>query len=239
MPGGAIMTAPAPTSSRTAPSATAAPIKLGDGLLQRPAALGRRLAGGDVAVERADTHAGEAGAVVEAQVEEVSGVEELAGLGEQGVTVAPGVGAQRLLGGHGHRVARSWPVRYRETLPPGHDFDLIVLSVPHHRLPEAAAFLAPRVGDATVLVFGTLGRPPSGRETPGARPASARPASGSRNDPTSASGCGCTSWRTPACTRRACGWARWPTWWARRATCARRSGPPASSSRSSRRAAST
>ncbi|SPL98395.1 unnamed protein product [[Actinomadura] parvosata subsp. kistnae] len=56
----------------------------------------------------------------------------------------------------GHRVARSWPVRYRETLPPGHDFDLIVLSVPHHRLPEAVAFLTPRLGDATVLVFGSL-----------------------------------------------------------------------------------
>ncbi|MGW5718478.1 ketopantoate reductase family protein [Amycolatopsis sp. NPDC003865] len=56
----------------------------------------------------------------------------------------------------GRRVVQAWPVRYREQLAPGHDFDLIVLSVPHHRLAEAAAFLAPRVGEATVLVFGNI-----------------------------------------------------------------------------------
>src|SRR5215469_5115491 len=46
----------------------------------------------------------------------------------------------------GQRVVRRWPVRYREKLAPDHDFDLIVLSVQHYRLAEAAAFLAPRVG---------------------------------------------------------------------------------------------
>ncbi|WP_409463817.1 ketopantoate reductase family protein [Amycolatopsis sp. GA6-003] len=56
----------------------------------------------------------------------------------------------------GQRVVEKWPVRYRETLEPDHDFDLIVLSVPHHRLPEATAFLAPRLGQATVLVFGNV-----------------------------------------------------------------------------------
>lgn len=56
----------------------------------------------------------------------------------------------------GQRVAERWPVRYREALEPDHDFDLIVLSVPHHRLPEATAFLSPRVGQATVLIFGNL-----------------------------------------------------------------------------------
>ncbi|SDP88195.1 ketopantoate reductase family protein [Lentzea jiangxiensis] len=56
----------------------------------------------------------------------------------------------------GRRVVRQWPVRLREELPADHDFDLIVLSLPHHRLAEAAAFLAPRVGNATVLVFGNL-----------------------------------------------------------------------------------
>ena len=56
----------------------------------------------------------------------------------------------------GQRVVEKWPVRFREALEPDHDFDLIVLSVPHHRLPEAAALLAPRVGQATVLVFGNL-----------------------------------------------------------------------------------
>ncbi len=56
----------------------------------------------------------------------------------------------------GQRVVEKWPVRYREALEPDHDFDLIVLSVPHHRLAEATAFLAPRVGQATVLVFGNV-----------------------------------------------------------------------------------
>ena len=56
----------------------------------------------------------------------------------------------------GQRVVEKWPVRYREILEPDHDFDLIVLSVPHHRLAEATAFLSPRVGQATVLVFGNI-----------------------------------------------------------------------------------
>ncbi|AUI58288.1 ketopantoate reductase family protein [Amycolatopsis sp. BJA-103] len=56
----------------------------------------------------------------------------------------------------GRRVAEKWPVRYHETLEPDHDFDLIVVSLPHHRLAEASAFLAPRIGKATVLVFGNI-----------------------------------------------------------------------------------
>jgi 2-dehydropantoate 2-reductase len=56
----------------------------------------------------------------------------------------------------GQRVVEKWLVRYREALEPDHDFDLIVLSVPHHRLTEATAFLSPRVGHATVLVFGNI-----------------------------------------------------------------------------------
>ncbi|MDG9673890.1 2-dehydropantoate 2-reductase N-terminal domain-containing protein [Micromonospora sp. DH14] len=56
----------------------------------------------------------------------------------------------------GKRVAERWPVRYRESLEPDHDFDLIVLSVQHYSFAEAAAFLGPRVGRATVLVFNNL-----------------------------------------------------------------------------------
>ncbi len=56
----------------------------------------------------------------------------------------------------GRRVVERWPVRCREALERDHDVDLIVLSVPHHRLTEAAAFLAPRVGTATVLIFGNI-----------------------------------------------------------------------------------
>ncbi|MFD4668851.1 ketopantoate reductase family protein [Lentzea sp. NPDC058450] len=54
------------------------------------------------------------------------------------------------------RVSQRWPVRLREDLPADHDFDLVVLSVSHHHLPEAAAFLAPRLSNATVLVFGNV-----------------------------------------------------------------------------------
>ena len=56
----------------------------------------------------------------------------------------------------GQRVTERWPVRYRETLEPDHDFDLIVLSVQHYHFAEAAAFLGPRSGNATVLVFNNL-----------------------------------------------------------------------------------
>ena len=56
----------------------------------------------------------------------------------------------------GQRVVQRWPVRYIEALEPDHDFDLIFVSVSHHRLAEAAAFLVPRVGNATVLVFGNI-----------------------------------------------------------------------------------
>jgi 2-dehydropantoate 2-reductase len=42
----------------------------------------------------------------------------------------------------------------RDSLSPDDGFDLVILSVSHHRLEEAAGFLAPRIGAATVLVFG-------------------------------------------------------------------------------------
>lgn len=61
----------------------------------------------------------------------------------------------------GRRVVRTWPVRYRATLEADHDFDLIVLSVGHHRLLDAATFLAPRIGNATVLVFGNVWAEPA------------------------------------------------------------------------------
>src|ERR1019366_5833883 len=54
------------------------------------------------------------------------------------------------------RIREAFPVRLRESIDPADGFDLIVLSVAHHRLAEATAFLAPRVGEATVLVFGNV-----------------------------------------------------------------------------------
>jgi 2-dehydropantoate 2-reductase len=56
----------------------------------------------------------------------------------------------------GRRVTGKWPVTYRETLEPDHDFDLIVVSVQHYSFADAVSFLAPRVGRATVLVFNNL-----------------------------------------------------------------------------------
>jgi 2-dehydropantoate 2-reductase len=56
----------------------------------------------------------------------------------------------------GQRIVQKWPVRYREVLEPDHDFDLIVLSVQHYHFAEAAAFLGPRAGKATVLVFSNI-----------------------------------------------------------------------------------
>jgi len=41
----------------------------------------------------------------------------------------------------------------REDLPADHDYDLILVSVQHYHFEEVAAFLGPRVGKATVLVF--------------------------------------------------------------------------------------
>ena len=60
----------------------------------------------------------------------------------------------------GRRVRESFRTSLRESVEPDDGFDLIVLSVGHHRLAEAAEFLAPRLGAATVLVFGNLWEEP-------------------------------------------------------------------------------
>jgi 2-dehydropantoate 2-reductase len=60
----------------------------------------------------------------------------------------------------GRRVRESFRPRLRESLSAHDGFDLVVLSVGHHRLAEAAAFLAPRLGAATVLVFGNIWEEP-------------------------------------------------------------------------------
>ena len=53
----------------------------------------------------------------------------------------------------GKQVNESWAIRMREELPADHDYDLIIVSVQHYHFEDAAAFLGPRVGEATVLVF--------------------------------------------------------------------------------------
>jgi 2-dehydropantoate 2-reductase len=61
----------------------------------------------------------------------------------------------------GQPVAQQWAAQYRETLELDHDFDLIILSVAHNRLAQAVDFLGPRVGKATVLIFGNVWAEPS------------------------------------------------------------------------------
>jgi 2-dehydropantoate 2-reductase len=56
----------------------------------------------------------------------------------------------------GKKIQQTVPIRLRESLAAEDGFELVVLSVSHHRLAEAAEFLAPRIGDATVLVFGNI-----------------------------------------------------------------------------------
>lgn len=63
-------------------------------------------------------------------------------------------------------VEETWTTRLREDIPEGHDYDLIILSVQHYRFPEAAAFLGPRVGKATVLVFNNLWTDPQAAASP-------------------------------------------------------------------------
>jgi 2-dehydropantoate 2-reductase len=53
----------------------------------------------------------------------------------------------------GKQVQESWPIHMREELPADHDYDLIIVSVQHYHFEEAAAFLGPRTGKATVLMF--------------------------------------------------------------------------------------
>lgn len=57
--------------------------------------------------------------------------------------------------GHQH-VRGMMTTRLRESFDSNDEFDLVVLSVGHHRLTEAAQFIAPRIGRATVLVFGNV-----------------------------------------------------------------------------------
>ncbi len=56
----------------------------------------------------------------------------------------------------GTTVRRRWDVTYRERLDPSDGFDLVVVSVGHHRLVPAVEQLAPRIGAATVLILGNV-----------------------------------------------------------------------------------
>ncbi|GAB3565135.1 ketopantoate reductase family protein [Spelaeicoccus albus] len=56
----------------------------------------------------------------------------------------------------GRQIRRTASIRLRESVEPADGFDLVILSVGHHRLAAAASYLTPRIGTATVLVFGNV-----------------------------------------------------------------------------------
>lgn len=60
------------------------------------------------------------------------------------------------------RVRETWSPRYREELPEEHDVDLIVVSLPHHRIPGAIDFLHARLGDATLVMLSNMWDEPLG-----------------------------------------------------------------------------
>lgn len=60
----------------------------------------------------------------------------------------------------GEQVLERWPVSYVESLESASDFDLVIVSVSHHRLAQATAALAPHIGTATVLIFSNLWQEP-------------------------------------------------------------------------------
>ncbi|PPF85587.1 ketopantoate reductase [Subtercola sp. Z020] len=60
----------------------------------------------------------------------------------------------------GRRVRESFRTPFRETLSPNDGFDLVIVSVGHHHLAEAAALIAPFIGRATVLVLGNIWQEP-------------------------------------------------------------------------------
>lgn len=66
----------------------------------------------------------------------------------------------------GKQVQESWPIRIREDLSADQDYDLIIVSVQHYHFDEAAAFLGPRTGNATVLMFNNFWTEPQQATSP-------------------------------------------------------------------------
>ncbi|MCR5755958.1 MAG: ketopantoate reductase family protein [Acetatifactor sp.] len=58
------------------------------------------------------------------------------------------------------KVLEKWPVTLREELDPAENYDLIFLSINPEQVKNAVEFLAPRVGNATVLFFNNYGKNP-------------------------------------------------------------------------------
>ena len=66
----------------------------------------------------------------------------------------------------GRHITETFATQLRESLAVSEPYDLIILSVGHHRLAEAASIVAPHAGDATVLVFGNIWEEPADAVAP-------------------------------------------------------------------------
>lgn len=54
----------------------------------------------------------------------------------------------------------------REDIPADHEYELMVVSVQHYQFSEVAAFLAPKIGKATVLLFSNFWKDPQQQAAP-------------------------------------------------------------------------
>lgn len=61
----------------------------------------------------------------------------------------------------GKHVQTTWKVTMQEQLPVDHDYDLIILSVQHYQFRQAAAFLADKASNATILIFNNFWNDPA------------------------------------------------------------------------------
>ncbi|MCR5793071.1 MAG: ketopantoate reductase family protein [Lachnospiraceae bacterium] len=55
------------------------------------------------------------------------------------------------------RISEKWPVELREEIAPNAQYDLVFLSVNTEQVKKAVEYLAPRIGNATVLFFNNFG----------------------------------------------------------------------------------
>lgn len=56
----------------------------------------------------------------------------------------------------GDRIVEKWPAVLREEFSPEDNYDLIIISVNHNQLTEAAKFTGSRAGNATILIFNNI-----------------------------------------------------------------------------------
>jgi 2-dehydropantoate 2-reductase len=56
----------------------------------------------------------------------------------------------------GDQIIEQWPITMRETIEDRHTYDLIIISVNHNQLEEAAKLIGPHSGNASILIFNNI-----------------------------------------------------------------------------------